>query len=204
MNPIKSNYNILGDSIGKIELMRIDGSPEDITQVAGVCVGKDDTRPKPKLLQSLVDRGHTTPLEFLGFVFRVKCPLFVRSQWHRHRTQSYNELSRRCCNETQAPIEYYIKQDLPDKAKSWFLHSATFSTSEYRMLLNLGVKPEDARGVLSQNVYTTFWASVDLNNLLKFIKLRVDSHAQWEIRQYAEWIANVVGDVTGIQIKKEV
>jgi thymidylate synthase (FAD) len=68
----------------------------------------------------------------------------------------------------------------------------------------MGVKPEDARAVLPQNTYTTFWAGVDLNNLLGFIKLRTDSHAQWEIRQYAEWIAKVVGEVTGIEIKKEV
>jgi thymidylate synthase (FAD) len=204
MIPITANYNVLGDGIGSIELMRIDGSPEDITQVAGICVGKDDTRPKPKLLQSLVDRGHTTPLEFMGFVFRVKCPLFVRSQWHRHRTQSYNELSRRYCDEHAEPLEYYIKEGIAEEARMAILNSAGVSTTQYRTLIRLRVKPEDARAVLSQNVYTTFWVSVDLNNLLGFIKLRTDSHAQWEIRQYAEWIVEVVGEKTGIEIKKEV
>jgi thymidylate synthase (FAD) len=140
----------------------------------------------------------------MGFVFRVKCPLFVRSQWHRHRTQSYSELSRRYCDESVQPFEYYVKQDLPDLVKKQLETWGTVTTAIYGDMISQGVKAEDARAVLTQNTYTTFWASVDLNNLLKFITLRTDSHAQWEIRQYAEWIVDVVGEVTGIEIKREV
>ncbi len=58
--------------------------------------------------------------------------------------------------------------------------------------MSLGVCREQARGVLPQNLMTTFWASVDLSNLLKFIELRASEHAQWEIREYAEAIKTLI------------
>ena len=129
----------------------------------------------------------------------MHCPLFIRSQWHRHRTWSYNEISRRY---TDVDIEFYTPPELREQAESdrqasrpaEHLDQAACkalieehhkrSLDLYHKLLEQGVCREQARGVLPQDMMTTFWATVDLNNLLKFLELRDSDHAQWEIREY--------------------
>jgi thymidylate synthase (FAD) len=160
------------------------------------------------LLQYLIDQRHTSPLEHVVFTFIVHCPLFVRSQWHRHRTWSYNEISRRY---TDVDIEFYEPQHIRGQSENnrqasvdtlptamqaegaRLIAAANRASHEaYENLLRMGVCREQARGVLSQNLMTTFWATVDLANLLHFISLREHEGAQWEIRQYARAIKTLV------------
>ena len=148
-----------------------------------------------------------SPLEHLVFTFSIHCPLFIRGQWHRHRTWSYNEISRRY---TEIDLEFYTpgklrKQaetnrqasvDSPDFDDAAYLEMIrkqnVDSLALYNKLLEGGVCREQARGVLPQNMMVTFWGTVDLNNLLHFLSLRDSDHAQWEIRQYAQAIKQLI------------
>ena len=163
-----------------------------------------------KLLRYLWDHAHTSPFEFVEFTFLVKCPIPIAKQWMRHRTWSYNEISRRY---TDTNLEYYIpdpfrKQSVDNKQASigapaledqqyhptyWKYKLAIKSCFEaYDALLEDGVAKEQARFVLPQAVYTEFYAKTDLSNLLKFIRLRHDSHAQWEMQQYAKRLLELI------------
>jgi len=160
-------------------------------------------------LKYLIENKHTSPLEHVVFSFSVHCPLFVRGQWHRHRTWSYNEISRRY---TEVDMEFYtpaeirlqaesnrqasIEAESDDTVSKQFIkqHNKD-SLALYDKLLQRGVCREQARGVLPQNMMVTFWATVDLSNLIHFLDLRDSEHAQWEIRQYAKAIKQLIQPV---------
>ncbi len=199
------------DGQGWIGLVDQMGTETSIVNAARVSFGKMRTEMDDrdvKLLKYLIANRHNTPLEHVVFTFLVHCPLFVRSQWHRHRTWSYNEISRRY---TEVDLEFYVPPEIHAQAASDRQASAPApedmdqaalrkavddanqaSLKAYEALLAGGVCREQARGVLTQNLMTTFWATVDLSNLIKFIDLRSGAHAQWEIRQYAEAIKTLL------------
>ena len=143
-------------------------------------------------------------------------PLYIRSQHHRHRTWSYNEISRRY---TDKELRFYCPQKFRTQHKSnrqasnaeelidpylWnaiggtlvpaFHPPASETYREHCMhslrlfeeLVNKGVCREQARGILPQTLYTEYYGTCNLNNLVKFLDLRIDEHAQWEIRRVAE------------------
>jgi len=186
------------------------GTETSIVNAARVSFGKIRTEMDDRdaaLVRYLIKNHHTSPLEHVVFTFLVHCPLFIRSQWHRHRTWSYNEISRRY---TDVDIEFYTPPELREQAESdrqasrpaEHLDQAACkalieehhkrSLDLYHKLLEQGVCREQARGVLPQDMMTTFWATVDLNNLLKFLELRDSDHAQWEIREYAIAIKKLI------------
>lgn len=162
---------------------------------------------------------HSTPFEAVAVTFEVKAPVFVFRQWHRHRTQSYNELSLRY-KELQGE-EFYVPEvdvigvqsatnkqvrslDLPlsqDRRDGLNLtrnlvhkhHQDAFAL--YKYLLQCGWPRELARGVLPFNTYSHMFATANLLNWLRFLTLRDDEHAQHEIRVYAEAIATLLGAV---------
>ncbi len=159
------------------------------------------------LLRYLLEHKHTSPLEHVVFTFIVHCPLFIRSQWHRHRTWSFNEISRRY---TEIDMQFYVPPIVRGQAPT--NRQASVETSNldqavcqelidkhnreslalFEKLLEMGVCREQARGVLPQNLFTTFWATVDLHNLIHFLELRDSEHAQWEIQQYAQAIKTLI------------
>jgi len=158
------------------------------------------------LLDYLIENKHTSPLEHVVFTFSVHCPLFVRGQWHRHRTWSYNEISRRY---TEIDMEFYtpsviraqaeddrqasVEADFDDTALRERIEKQNIDSLKlYNELLDAGVCREQARGVLPQNMMVTFWATVDLSNLIHFLELRDSEHAQWEIREYAIAIKKLI------------
>jgi thymidylate synthase (FAD) len=159
------------------------------------------------LLEYLIENRHTSPLEHMVFTFSIHCPLFVRGQWHRHRTWSYNEISRRY---TEIDLEFYTPSKLRQQAETnrqASIDSPNFEDAAlrekisnhnkesfelYNSLLEAGVCREQARGVLPQNMMVTFWGTVDLSNLLHFLELRDSEHAQWEIREYAIAIKELI------------
>jgi thymidylate synthase (FAD) len=188
---------------GWIELQDLMGDDLAIVNAARVSfLGENKgTERDRKLLFYLVQHHHTTPFEMVEFKFRVKCPIIVARQWMRHRTFSYNELSRRYTSEH---IDFYVptiwrlqstdnKQasagelDATEAAK---LTTALQSCSEqalalYNQALESGVAREMARLFLPHNLYTQFIAKVDAHNLMHFLRLRMAPDAQFEIRQYA-------------------
>ena len=207
--PPTNHVMVLGGQ-GWIGLVDRLGTETSIVNAARVSFGKIRTEMDERdaaLVRYLIKNHHTSPLEHVVFTFLVHCPLFIRSQWHRHRTWSYNEISRRY---TDVDIEFYTPPELREQAESdrqasrpaEHLDQAACkalieehhkrSLDLYHKLLEQGVCREQARGVLPQDMMTTFWATVDLNNLLKFLELRDSDHAQWEIREYAIAIKKLI------------
>ena len=211
--PPENHVKVLGGQ-GWIGLIDHLGTESTIVNAARVSFGKLKTEMDErdvKLLEYLIANKHTSPLEHMVFTFSIHCPLFVRGQWHRHRTWSYNEISRRY---TEIDMEFYTPPALRKQAENnrqASIEDEDFAGSEvlrkeisahntaslalYEKLLASGVCREQARGVLPQNMMVTFWGTVDLSNLLHFLELRDSPHAQWEIREYARAIKELIEPV---------
>ena len=207
--PPENHVKVLGGQ-GWVGLIDRLGSEISIVNAARVSFGKikkEMDERDVKLLEYLLDNKHTSTMEHVVFTFSIHCPLFVRSQWHRHRTWSYNEISRRY---TEIDMEFYVPVALRRQAENnrqasvedpAFDGSALIaeidahnraSNALYERLLAAGVCREQARGVLPQNMMVTFWGTVDLSNLLHVLELRDSDHAQAEIREYAQAIKQLI------------
>ena len=210
---MQKRIELYDDKIGFVEYVDHMGSDLTVVNSARVSFGKHkeqlDEKDK-KLISYLIKHKHTSTLEHCNVTFRFKVPLFVRSQHHRHRTWSYNEISRRY---TDFNIEFYEPEMFRTQHKSnrqasnendknnpkvysqehqagvsadWLIkHHHKRALKIFDELLNAGVCREQARGVLPQNMYTEYYGTVNLNNLLKFINLRIHKGAQWEIQKVA-------------------
>lgn len=198
---------------GYVRLIEVWGSDREIVRSARVSYD-GDTVPRTadedrKLLNYLYRNQHATPFEMAGMRFEVKLPIFVARQWMRHRTLSYNEVSARY---TELPDEYYVPeswrmQDTKNKqgsvpspeldakglsaAYSDMCHA---SFTAYKLLLDAGVAREMARMVLPVSTYTRMIVGAKVRNLLHFLSLRDDAHAQMEIREYAEVLTAMLKD----------
>lgn len=162
-------------------------------------------------------KPHATPFESVVLNFEVKAPIFVFRQWHRHRTWTYNELSARY---RELSEEFYVpdadkvgaqskdnKQgrthDPVDGAADLAatMRRANMASFEvYRFLLESGVTRELARSVLPVSTYSHMFATVNLLNLMKFMTLRCDAHAQYEIRVYADAMRELARSVAPVAI----
>lgn len=174
-----------------------------------------------KLIAYLYKNKHTSPFEMVKITLNIKLPIFVMRQYVRHRMQNLNEVSARY---TELPEEFYIpktwrKQDDKNKQSSHEISGAYFwvgsghdrVTQEdltkgvssfckeayirYQDLIKFGVAREMARMVLPVNIYTEIYACWDLKNLLHFITLREDAHAQAEIQEYGKAIKQIVTEL---------
>ena len=189
---------------GEITLLDYMGTDKAIVDAARVSVkGLKKVSDDESLIRRLVCDRHTSPLEMVEFKFRAKMPIFVARQWIRHRTANVNEMSARY---TVVPDEVYVPdrtriqgQSMDNKQGSdgsevdevaealmVFDQSAKRSVESYHDLLDKNVSRELARGPLTVFHYTEWIWKIDLHNLMHFLRLRLDPHAQWEIRQYAE------------------
>lgn len=180
----------LKDGIGFVELL--DSMGTDLTVVNAARVSRNRfhqrwTSADEKLLNFLFEMDHGSPLEHCVITFRVKAPLFVRSQWERHRIASYNEQSGRW---TEFEPEFYIQNDDSD-IKVHSLHSYNL----YQRLLSEGWSKEDARVVLPQNLYTTFFFTVNLRSLCNFLNKRNADDVQHQTRAYAIAVEEIFGDL---------
>lgn len=219
IQPPENHIKVLDNDFGWVGLLNHMGNETTIVNSARISFqnmkNEFDERDE-KLLDYLIKNKHTTPLEHVVFTFMVHCPLYVRSQWHRHRTWSFNEVSGRYTSEN---ITFYIPNDFRKQSQSNRQAStdeiiennqeAVEKTREvclqsynwYLQLLANGVCREQARGVLPQCMMTTFWATVDLHNLLHFIELREDNHAQKEIQCYASAMKKLIQPIVPHVIK---
>jgi thymidylate synthase (FAD) len=192
---------------GFLRLVDFMGGDVAVVQAARVSLGQESKGPKRDklLIDYLLGHKHETPFEHSVFKFHVKCPLFVARQWFRHRLASYNEISGRytemefefCLPDrlrTQKALDYKY-EDL-EKNKNLQLKEQIqihFKKSYelYQQLLEEGVAKEHARIVLPLALYTQFYWTVNARALMNFLSLRLDTHAQYEIRQYAEAIFKI-------------
>ena len=200
---------LYGDGVGFVELVDAVGDDLTVVNSARVSFGKHKTsltKKDKKLIKYLIEHRHTSTLEHCFVTFRIKVPLFVRSQHHRHRTWSYNEISRRYTDfdiQFYEPAYFRTQHESNRQAsnqhirvdpvlKNWQLEATDCvrmhheqSLKFFNELVEAGVCREQARGVLPQNMYTEYYASANLNNILKFIDLRTHEGAQKEIQDVA-------------------
>ena len=217
-NDVKDDQNYIKvldhGFVGFVDKM---GTDDDIAQSARVSYGKGTktVNENTQLIRYLYNHEHMSPFEMCEMKFHVKMPIFVARQWIRHRMANVNEYSARYSIMSR---EYYNPDILHIQPQSSQNHqgrggefteetathyltvldeSAKASFDAYDQLLagynsEDGVAREIARNVLPTNTYTEMYWKCDIRNLLHFLKLRMDSHAQYEIREYANTIAQFV------------
>ena len=209
-----------GDAIkcldkGFVRLVDSMGGDDAIVQSARVSYGKGTSKVSQDrgLIRYLMRHRHSTPFEMVEFKFHCKMPIFVARQWVRHRTANINEYSLRY---SEARDEFYypdpnhiefqsavnkqgrmgeVDEDLKKKVQAYFKEISDRSFEIYCELNEAGVARELARAVLPVNLYTEWYWKNDLHNLLHFIGLRSDGHAQYEIRVFSDAMDSYVKKV---------
>ncbi len=197
---------------GFVRLVDSMGGDGAIVQAARVSYGKGTSKMSQDrgLIRYLMRHRHTTPFEMVEFKFHCKMPIFVARQWVRHRTANINEYSLRY---SEARDEFYypepeniqfqsalnkqgrsgeVPPELKQKVLDYFKENSERSFTLYQELNKAGVARELARSLLPVNIYTEWYWKNDLHNLLHFIGLRSDSHAQYEIRVFSDAMAHYV------------
>ena len=206
--------NHMGDDLSVVRNARVSYN-------AAWRAGKDSNSDE-HLINYLIRNDHSTPFEAVTFTFEVMAPLFVLRQWHRHRVQSYNELSARY---RELPELFYVPspeqvgvQSTTSKQARNFVNLTAEELSDlrvqladyesdcredfrlYQRLLKAGWPRELARMKLPLSTYSHMFTTVNLWNLFRFIKLRTHVHAQYEIRQYAWALYSLARTVVPISI----
>ncbi len=234
MTKYEKSIKIYDDDVGSVDYVDHMGSDLTIVNSARVSFGVQksslDGRDK-RLINYLIKHKHTSTFEHNVATFKFTVPLYVRSQHHRHRTWSYNEISRRYTdknlqfyapnkfrtqhesNRQASNVEELINPDISHTMKDCLyppsfhyasdaiLNHHQASLSLFNRLVERGVCREQARGVLPQNLYTEYYGTVNLNNLLKFISLRVHEGAQWEIQKVAEAVLEIATDLWPVAVE---
>lgn len=198
---------------GFVRLIDYMGSDEAIVQAARVSYGKGTKQVTQDrdLIRYLMRHQHTSPFEMVEFKFHCKLPIFVARQWIRHRTASINEYSLRY---SEAVNQFYIPEpevirlqskinkqgrssemvptELQQEVLSILKKHTQKAWEDYEALEQADLARELARIHLPVSLYTEWYWKLNLHNLLHFLKLRLDPSAQYEIRVYAETIAEIV------------
>jgi thymidylate synthase (FAD) len=198
---------------GFFEVKEVMGSDNSIAESARMSYGRGTKKVNndPGLINYLVRNHHTSPLEMGEIKFHMRLPIFVMRQLVRHRTANLNEYSGRYSEMvrlfyTPELSKIMCQSDGPNKqmsgeplqqsdaeaAQRMIYSSANESFDDYEWLLAKNVSRETARIVLPLNTYTEVVWKLDVSNLIKFLYLRDDDHAQYEIRVYARFIAEAV------------
>lgn len=204
---------------GFVRLVDVMGDDSSIVQAARVSYGSGTKKVHEDrgLIRYLIRHQHWTPVEMVEFKFHVKIPVFVARQWIRHRTANVNEVSARYTEMKDEmylpPLEHISAQskdnkqgresesfpkEVANEIQSLISESNQSQYDVYQKLLDLGVARELARTVLPVGHYTEWYWKIDLRNLMNFLALRLDPHAQWEIRVYAEAMAQIVKQIVPI------
>jgi thymidylate synthase (FAD) len=162
-----------------------------------------------KLIQYLAKHKHWTPFAHPQITLRIKAPIFVRTQLFKHKVGfTENEISRRYVtfepeiynpNWRSAPINGakqgsadFITDEALNNRLDFLYGIVTENVKVYEELLKLGVAPEQARSVLPQGTYTEWWWTGSLSAYARVYSQRIDTHAQWEIQQYAKGVGEII------------
>ncbi len=201
---------------GFVRLVDYMGGDDRIVQAARVSYGQGTKsyREDAALIDHLLRNEHTSPFEQVVLTFHAKMPIFVARQWIRHRTARVNEISGRY---SVMKDEFYLPR--PDDVAFQSLDNRQGRASEpidakhsdatiarlragqhaafedYKSLIDFGIARELARINLPLSLYTEWYWQIDLHNLFRFLALRLDPHAQKEIRAYADGILELVRKV---------
>jgi thymidylate synthase (FAD) len=192
---------------------------DDPSRPCPACRGAGERVEAPgdeKLLSYLASHHHDTPFEFAGATFEVQAPIFVFREWHRHRTQSYSEASARYAplpDVNYVPEVRRVFVGTTANKQAGTIKGANELTADavtdllneerdllvmvedlYQRKLKAGFPKELARTHLTVSRYSRMRASANLRNWVGFLRLRLDETAQWEIRQYAKAIRELLAE----------
>lgn len=201
---------------GFVRLVDFMGDDSSIVQAARVSYGEGTKTINEDrgLIRYLLRHKHTTPFEMVEFKFHIKLPIFIARQWIRHRTANVNEYSGRY---SEMKDEFYLpdisqirhqstlnmqgradevldpdtSQEIIDKMQ--YIQKDLYNN--YKEFLDEGLAREIARINLPLSNYTEWYWKIDLHNLFHFLRLRIDSHAQYEIRVYGEAMAEIIKEI---------
>jgi len=212
---LDKEFRVLDHGFGR--LVDYLGGDQRIVQAARVSYGQGTktVREDKGLIDYLLRNDHTSPFEQVVFTFHLKMPIFVARQWVRHRTARMNEISGRYSIMTD---EFYVPADknvhvqsasnrqgrdetqpapapLRRKIRKEMAASNAQVYGKYKEMIDNGISREIARINLPLSLYTEFYWQMDLHNLFHFLRLRLDRHAQLEIREYGKVIAKIVKTV---------
>jgi thymidylate synthase (FAD) len=178
----------------------------------------EDTGSDTRLINYMYANGHTSPFEAVTVTFEVRAPIFVFRQWHRHRTQSYNEISARY---RQLPDDYYIpdidqittqhasnkqmrtRDQHPEaqKIQDMIEQANRSSLDVYNQLIEMGAPRELARSVMPVGTYSHMFATFNPHNGMRFLAERLHDHAQYEIFVYAKVILEMLYELFPVTIR---
>ncbi len=194
------------------------GSDKSIVNAARISTYQNDEEKTleqdKRLINYLMKHEHTSPFEMTEFIFHIRMPIFVMRQWVRHRTASLNEISGRYVqleeecylpkskrllkqsesnfqNSSEVLLDYPIRQDILNSMGL----VGNISFHNYKKFITSGLARETARIILPLNTYTEIIWKIDLHNLFRFLRLRMAENAQYEIREYANVISNIIKDI---------
>jgi len=201
---------------GFVRLVDYMGGDRRIVQAARVSYGEGTktVRSDEGLIDYLLAHKHTSPFEHVVLEFHCKLPIFVARQWIRHRTARVNEISGRysvMADEFYVPPDEQVKRQSADNKQGrdeetvpealrqrvieLIRRDQGKAYAHYQELIHDDIARELARINLPLSLYTEWYWQMDLHNLFHFLALRLDPHAQWEIRRYAEVIATMAAAV---------
>jgi len=207
---------------GFVRLVDYLGSDARIVQSARVSYGEGTKtfREDKGLIDYLLRNQHTSPFEQVSLTFHCKMPIFVARQWVRHRTAKLNEISGRysvmkdefyvptdeaiafqSTDNKQGRSDSEVPADVKEKVRALLEKGQHQAFVEYETLLDEGVARELARINLPLSLYTEWYWTMDLHNLFHFLALRLDAHAQLEIRRYAEVILDLTRAVAPVAVE---
>lgn len=207
---------------GFVELIQSVGNDTTISNAARIVKEEWRGLKDEKLIEYLLKHRHSSPFEHVVFTFHVKAPIFVFRQWHRHRSWSFNEISGRY---SELKDEYYIPDINNIGVQSKGNHQSRVinkgfdkiqygmidiykegcekAFEDYQFLLDQGNWPRElARCILPLATYSEMYATVNLWNLLHFISLRSDEHAQYEIQVYSNAMKEIIKEIVPVTIDK--
>lgn len=197
---------------GFVRLVDYLGGDARIVQAARVSYGEGTRsfREDAALIDYLMRHEHTSPFEQVVLTFHIKLPIFVARQWIRHRTARVNEISGRYSvmkdeffmpgpealapqseDNKQGRTSTPFDQETAEKIRRLLSEGSAASYQTYQALLDIGLAREIARIALPLSLYTEWYWQIDLHNLFRFLMLRLDAHAQREIREYARVILEI-------------
>ncbi len=207
---------------GFVKLVDHMGSDLSVVNAARVSFGKrKDTFDEgdEKLIRYLAKHEHTSPFRHTAMTLHVKAPIFVFRQWMKHRIGSeFNEISgryvvfpedeffvpevfRQQAKVNKQGSEGEIAPEHREAAAKTYLEACRSSVAQYRALLEMGVCKEQARCVLPLGLYSEVYWTVSLQAVAHFIRLRSDSHAQWEIQQYAAAVRELAEQIYPVSLR---
>jgi len=207
---IGEKFKVLDD--GFVRVVDYMGSDSSIVQAARVSYGGGTKKVSEdkSLIRYLVRNYHTSPLEMCSIKLHIRAPMDCWRQWVRHRTAKINEVSTRYSVVDESwqitgPSEWRLQAKDNKQGSDGYLDTDTgedISLAEavhnqkthdiYKKMLELGIAREQARKILPLSTYTEAYWKIDLHNLLHFLRLRMDPHAQQEIRDYATTIGEKI------------